>query len=96
MIASCSSYKIHEYLVEIIDDVGNIAANQKLSEDRASAVRDYLVKRGAAYAAFDEIVPHGASSSESFLVRSNGADVIGVSATERGIRGFCKKEHDAI
>ncbi len=30
------------------DDVGTIAANQKLSEDRASAVRDYLVKRGVA------------------------------------------------
>ena len=28
------------------DDVGTIAANQKLSEDRASAVRDYLVSRG--------------------------------------------------
>jgi outer membrane protein OmpA-like peptidoglycan-associated protein len=30
------------------DDVGTIAANQKLSEDRASAVRDYLVLRGVA------------------------------------------------
>ncbi len=30
------------------DDVGTTAANQKLSEDRASAVRDYLVSRGVA------------------------------------------------
>ncbi len=30
------------------DDVGTNAANQKLSEDRASAVRDYLVSRGVA------------------------------------------------
>jgi OOP family OmpA-OmpF porin len=30
------------------DDVGTIAANQKLSEDRASAVRDYLISRGVA------------------------------------------------
>ncbi len=30
------------------DDVGSIAANQKLSEDRANAVRDYLVKQGVA------------------------------------------------
>lgn len=28
------------------DDVGSIAANQKLSEDRASSVRDYLTKQG--------------------------------------------------
>ncbi len=30
------------------DDVGTIAANQKLSEDRANAVRDYLVQHGVA------------------------------------------------
>ncbi len=30
------------------DDVGSSAANQKLSEERASAVRDYLVSRGIA------------------------------------------------
>ncbi len=30
------------------DDVGTIAANQKLSEDRANAVREYLVSRGVA------------------------------------------------